>query len=64
MANPRHKRSKLVALSDRGRNAFRQARRNENKIIEQALPGIDPQKAIEAHKLLASIRTAIDKGKE
>ena len=63
-ANPRHKRSKLVALTERGRNAFQQARRNENKIIEQALPGIDPQKAIEARKLLASIRTAVEKGKE
>ena len=39
--NPRHKRSKLAALTESGRIAFRQARQKENEIIEQALPGID-----------------------
>ncbi len=63
-ANPRHKRSKLAVLTERGRNAFRQARKNENRIIEQALPGIDPVKATEACKLLESIRTAVQKKQE
>ena len=63
-ANPRHKRSKLAALTERGRNAFRQARKNENKIIEQALPGIDPVKATEACKLLENIRTAVQNKQE
>ncbi len=62
--NPRHKRSKLAMLTERGRNAFRQARMNENKIIEQALPGIDPVKATQARKLLASIRIAVQKNEE
>ena len=63
-ANPRHKRSKLAALTERGRSAFRRARKNENKIIEQALPGIDPVKATEACELLQSIRTAVQRQKE
>lgn len=63
-ANPRHKRSKLAALTEHGRSAFRQARRNENKIIEQALPGIDPVKATKARKLLESIRTTVQKTQE
>ena len=62
--NPRHKRSKLVALTEYGWNAFRQARKNENKIIEQALPGIDPVKATEACKLLESIRSTVQKSQE
>ena len=63
-ANPRHKRSKLAALTERGRIAFRQSRKNENKIIEQTLPGVDPVKAREACKLLESIRTAVQRKQE
>jgi DNA-binding MarR family transcriptional regulator len=59
--NPRHKRSKLVVLTDSGRNAFRRARRKENKIIERTLPGINPGKAAEARELLASIRKVLEK---
>ena len=57
--NPRHKRSKLAALTESGRIAFRQARQKENEIIKQALPGIDPDKAIEACKLLKCVRKAV-----
>ena len=59
--NPRHKRSKLAALTEPGRIAFRQARQKEDNIIEQALPGINPEKATEACKLLECIRKAVQK---
>ena len=61
MDNPRHKRSKLAALTEPGCNAFRQARHNENKIIAKALPQIDPDKAGEALELLELIRKAVQK---
>ena len=57
--NPRHKRSRLVLLTERGRAAFQQARQNENQTIEESLKGIDAQKAIEAYKFLKQIRRAV-----
>jgi DNA-binding MarR family transcriptional regulator len=57
--NPRHKRSKLAALTESGRNALQQARQKENEIIEQAMPGVDPEKATEARELLKCIRRAV-----
>lgn len=59
--NPRHKRSKLAALTEPGHIAFRQARQKENEIIEHSLPGINPDKAIEACKLLECVRKAVQK---
>ena len=59
--NPRHKRSKLAALTEPGRSAFRQARQKENEIIERALPNIDPGKATEACELLGNIRKTVQK---
>ena len=59
--NPRHKRSKLAVLTAPGRRAFRQARKNENQIIEKFLPGIDPDKATEACELLGCIRRSVRK---
>jgi DNA-binding MarR family transcriptional regulator len=61
--NPRHKRSKLVALTESGRSAFQQARQKENEIIEKALPAIHPGKAKEAGRLLESIRKAVQGSK-
>jgi DNA-binding MarR family transcriptional regulator len=57
--NPRHKRSRLLALTDAGRIAFQQARQKENEIIEKALPAIQPGKAEDAGRLLKSIRKAV-----
>jgi len=57
--NPRHKRSKLAALTESGLIAFRQARQKENEIIEKALPGIDSDKATEARTLLECVRKAV-----
>ena len=59
--NPRHKRSRLVLLTDKGRAAYQQARQNENQTIEKSLKGIDAQKALEAYKLLKQIRRAVQK---
>lgn len=59
--NPRHKRSKLASLTESGCIAFRQARQKENEIIEQAMPGIDPEKATDARELLECIRKAMQK---
>ena len=59
--NPRHKRSKLATLTEKGRNALRRARQKEYRIIEQVLPGMDPDKAMEACELLAYIRKAVQK---
>jgi DNA-binding MarR family transcriptional regulator len=59
--NPRHKRSKLLVLTEPGRIAYRQARRNENKIIAKALPEIDPAKAEGARELLELIRKSVQK---
>lgn len=60
--NPRHKRSRLAALTKPGRSAFRQARKKEDRIIEQALPEIDTRKAGEACELLKFIRETIASG--
>jgi len=57
--NPRHKRSRLVLLSDKGRAGYQQARRNENHTIAKALKGLDADKAAEAHELLKQIRRAV-----
>jgi DNA-binding MarR family transcriptional regulator len=62
--NPRHKRSKLVSLTGLGRTAFRSARQKENEIIETALPDIDRPKAAQACKLLALIRTGLEKSRQ
>lgn len=59
--NPRHKRSKLASLTEPGRLAFQQARQKEDKIIEQVLPGIEPDKVKEACELLKSIRKTVQK---
>ena len=59
--NPRHKRSKLASLTELGHNAFQQARNNENRIIEQALPGIDLKKVKDACDVLEDVRAAVQK---
>lgn len=58
--NPRHKRSKLAALTPAGRRALQQARQKESRIIEQALPEIEPQQAIDARRLLMQIREVLE----
>jgi DNA-binding MarR family transcriptional regulator len=38
--NPRHKRSRLIRLSDAGRECFKEIRRNEHELIEATFAGI------------------------
>lgn len=38
--NPRHKRSRLIKLSDKGRDCFDEVRRHEVAVIEQVFDGI------------------------
>ena len=59
--NPRHKRSRLVVLTDKGHAAFQKARHNENQTIAKALKGVDAAKAAEAHDLLKQIRRTVQK---
>ena len=57
--NPRHKRSKMVSLTDKGYAAYGTARRKEDEIIGQALADIDTAAATQASKLLKDIRKAV-----
>lgn len=57
--NPRHKRSRLAALTEPGRIIFRETRHKENRIIEQAFPGITPKEAKDAYELLKRIRFSV-----
>jgi len=57
--NPRHKRSRLVNLTDQGRAAFHQARKNEHAFIERAMPGLNPVRVADTCELLATIRKAV-----
>lgn len=62
--NPRHKRSKLVSLTDRGDTAYQKARLAEHSIIEQTLPEIAIEEAVDACDLLERIRTAVERKSE
>ena len=57
--NPRHKRSKLVAATEAGRAAFRQARDREDAIIANALPTMDAEKVTDACQLMGAVRAAL-----
>ncbi|MCJ2164308.1 MULTISPECIES: MarR family transcriptional regulator [unclassified Pseudodesulfovibrio] len=54
--NPRHKRSKLLELTDHGRETLRQVHKNEAAIIQQMLPDIDATSAVNACTLLECVR--------
>lgn len=58
--NPRHKRSRLAALTVTGQDADRLARTKENEIIESALPGICGEEAKVSWVLLARIRENLE----
>jgi DNA-binding MarR family transcriptional regulator len=57
--NPRHKRSKLMTLTDAGRSAYAKARDNEYRLIERLLPDIDSERAGHAYEILKQIQKAI-----
>ncbi|MEJ2639524.1 MAG: MarR family transcriptional regulator [Desulfosarcinaceae bacterium] len=54
--NPRHRRSRLAALTGAGRAAYQEARRREEETIERSFPGIDAAEVEAAHKLLTHLR--------
>ncbi|WDP91922.1 MAG: winged helix-turn-helix transcriptional regulator [Desulfobacter sp.] len=58
--NPMHKRSKLLVLTEAGRQALDRAREKEAIIIEQVLPDLDPGQADVAAELLEKIRKKIE----
>jgi DNA-binding MarR family transcriptional regulator len=53
--SPRHKRSKLVSLTSKGRHTLERAGRAEAAIIEKALPDVDAAKLADAAALLRGI---------
>jgi DNA-binding MarR family transcriptional regulator len=53
--SPRHKRSKLVSLTEKGRRTIARAGKAEAAIIERALPDVDAAKAADAAALLHGI---------
>ena len=59
-ANPRHKRSKLAALTANGNRAYDMAQQNEYAAIEHILGQIDADAAEGARQLLAQIRIALE----
>ncbi|MCB2194058.1 MAG: MarR family transcriptional regulator [Deltaproteobacteria bacterium] len=54
--NPRHKRSKLVSLSKRGREKLNQAKRIEAEIIEQGEPPVHSKAVRDATSLAVTLR--------
>ena len=54
--NPRHKRSKLISLTRRGRDRLNRAKRIEAEIIEQSMPPVDAKAVLEATSLAAALR--------
>jgi DNA-binding MarR family transcriptional regulator len=61
-ANPRHKRSKLAALTVEGRRALACHRKAEAALIGARLPEFDINIVCAAHDLLADIRRTIQGG--
>ena len=53
--SPRHKRSKLVSLTEKGRRTIDRAGKAEAAIIERALPDVDAAKVAGAAALLRGI---------
>lgn len=53
--NPRHKRSRLIRLSELGRDAFAEIRRNESAVVERLFADI-PDSALDAtHRTLTAL---------
>ena len=56
--NPKHKRSRLIRLSDLGRDSFEEIRRNETAVIQHLFAGI-PEDALETTR--ATLATLLKK---
>ncbi len=60
--NPRHLRSKLVSLTEKGRNALNRFREREAAVIEKTLPMQNAERVADALKLIQTIRHCIQGG--
>jgi len=58
-ASPRHKRSKLASLTEKGRRVVARAGGAEAAIIEGALPNVDSDRVEDAHELLRTITSRV-----
>ena len=59
--NPRHKRSKLVALTEAGRVTHKDAQEREETIIGATFEGVHPNQARAAGRLLENIRRRLER---
>jgi DNA-binding MarR family transcriptional regulator len=55
VANPRHKRSRLIRLSEPGRNCFAEIRRNESAVVERLFADIPDAALATTHLTLESL---------
>ncbi|TIH19209.1 MarR family transcriptional regulator [Marinifilum sp. JC120] len=58
--NPRHKKAKLVEVTDHGRDLYEMSERAENEIIEKAFPGFDAAEVRTATRLLKDVRDKLE----
>ncbi|THB68285.1 MAG: MarR family transcriptional regulator [Desulfovibrio sp.] len=57
--NPRHKRSRLVVLTDRGHEVLRRSQHLEAQIIQEELPKVGSAEVEQAALLLKTLRKAV-----
>ena len=69
MDNPRHRRSKLLELTERGQRKLKEVKAKESAIIQRSFPDVDAGMVKNASEALQNIRSRLDdalksKGKE
>jgi DNA-binding MarR family transcriptional regulator len=57
--NPDHKRSRLIVLTDKGRQTLADMLAREERLLAAQTPGLDPDRIREASRTLAAIREAL-----
>lgn len=55
LENPRHKRSKLLQLTEYGQKKLEQTHKNEAALIQQILPNLNKKDVVDARNVLESI---------
>jgi DNA-binding MarR family transcriptional regulator len=61
-ANPRHKRSQLIRLSELGRETFAEIRNNEAAIVQKLFADLNQQDVERTRRLLTSLLTRCETG--
>ncbi|WP_163349218.1 MarR family winged helix-turn-helix transcriptional regulator [Desulfovibrio sp. JC010] len=59
--NPRHKKAKLVEVTDSGRERYEFSEKLENEIIEKAFPGFAAEDVLTATRLLKDVHETLEK---